>query len=318
MQEQSDFPSKWDILDAAARIAPFAHRTPVLTSSTFDKACEAEIFFKCENFQKVGAFKFRGAINTVLLLKEDRDVSAVATHSSGNHAQALALAAKMNGLPAYIVMPENAPEVKKNAVRDYGAEIVFCKPTLQAREEELEKVVKSTGAVFVPPFDDNRIISGQATAALELMEDVSDLDLIIAPVGGGGLLSGTALVATYFSNSIQVVAGEPEMANDAFLSFQQRKRVTLQAPKSIADGLLTSLSEKTFHIISDHVTDIFTVSEAEISAAMKMVWERMKVIIEPSSAVAVAALLKNPSYFKGKRIGVILTGGNVDLNNLRF
>src|SRR5690606_12812080 len=181
MPEQSDFPSKWDILDAAARIAPFARRTPVLTSSTFDKTCEAEVFFKCENFQKVGAFKFRGAINTVLLLKEDRDVKAVATHSSGNHAQALALAAKMNGLPAYIVMPENAPEVKKNAVRDYGAEIIYCKPTLQAREEELAKVVKSTGAVFVPPFDDNRIISGQATAALELMEDVNDLDLIIAP-----------------------------------------------------------------------------------------------------------------------------------------
>lgn len=311
-------PTKQDILEAAARIKPFIHQTPVLTSETLDVLSGASLFFKCENFQKVGAFKIRGATNAVLLIKEDSSVKAVATHSSGNHAQALALAAKMNALKAYIVMPETAPAVKKDAVLGYGAEVITCKPTLQAREETLEQVVKETGASFVHPFDDYRIICGQATAALEFLQEIPDLDCIITPVGGGGLLSGTALTAQYFSDNVKVFAGEPELVNDAYLSMQQQELVRLDNPKSIADGLLTSLSDKTFKIIKEHVSEIFTVGEEEIVEAMKLVWERMKVIIEPSSAVALAAILKNKNQFEGKRVGIIFSGGNVDLTKLPF
>lgn len=312
------FPTKQDIIEAAARIKPFVHKTPVLTSETLDVLSGTSLYFKCENFQKVGAFKFRGAINAVLLLKEDKSVTAVATHSSGNHAQALALAAKMNGLKAYIVMPETAPAVKRNAVLGYGAEVITCKPTLQAREETLEQVVKETGASFVHPFDDYRIICGQATAALELMQEIPNLDSMITPVGGGGLLSGTALAAQYFSDSISVFAGEPELVNDAYLSMQRHELVKLDNPKSIADGLLTSLSDKTFSIIKEHVSTIFTLTEEEIGDTMKLVWERMKIIIEPSSAVALAAILKNKNLFEGKRVGIIFSGGNVELTKLPF
>lgn len=318
MYDHTSLPTKQDILEAKFRIAPFISKTPVLTSQTFDEIIGASLFFKCENFQKVGAFKFRGATNALLLIKEDQNIQAVATHSSGNHAQAVALAAKMNGLKAYIVMPETAPAVKKNAVIGYGAEVIPCKPTLQSREETLQKVVKDTGAAFVHPFDDYRVICGQATAALELMEEISTLDCIIAPVGGGGLISGTALVAHYFSNKIKVFAGEPELVNDAYLSLKHKNLINLDNPKSIADGLLTSLSPKTFHIISNYVSEIFTVSEEEIVEAMKLVWERMKIIIEPSGAVPLAAILKNKARFKGLDVGVIFSGGNVDLTKLPF
>lgn len=319
MYDHTSLPTKQDIIEAASRIAPFISKTPVLTSQTFDAIIGASLFFKCENFQKVGAFKFRGATNTVMLIKEDdKHVKAVATHSSGNHAQALALAAKMNGLKAYIVMPETAPQVKKNAVIGYGAEVISCKPTLQSREETLQQVVKDTGAAFVHPFDDYRVICGQATAALELMKEIPTLDCIIAPVGGGGLLSGTALAAHYFSDNIKVFAGEPELVNDAYLSLKQKKLINLENPKSIADGLLTSLSPKTFQIISDHVSEIFTVTEAEIVEAMKLIWERMKIIIEPSGAVPLAAILKNKAKFKDQNVGLIFSGGNVDLTKLPF
>lgn len=315
---ENSTPTKTDIEQAAARIAPFIHKTPVLTSSTLDKISGATLFFKCENFQKVGAFKFRGAANAVSLIKEDNKVKAVATHSSGNHAQALALAARMNGLKAYIVMPENAATVKKNAVLDYGAEVIPCKPTLQAREATLRQVVQETGATFVHPFNDYRIISGQATAAKEFIEEVSGLDWILVPVGGGGLLSGTALATHYFSRKTKVGAGEPEVVNDAFLSLREGKIVTLDNQTSVADGLLTSLGPKTFAIIEKYVEKILTVSEAEIVSAMNLVWERMKIIIEPSGAVPLAALLKNKTYFRGQNVGIIFSGGNVDITRLPF
>ena len=318
MTASNSVPTREDILQAAARIAPFVHKTPVLTSQTLEAMCGAALFFKCENFQKVGAFKFRGATNAILQIKADKNVTAVATHSSGNHAQALALAAKMNELKAYIVMPETAPEVKRNAVLGYGAEVISCKPTLEAREETLKQVVADTGATFVHPFDDYRIICGQATAALELIEEVRDLDAIVAPVGGGGLISGTALAARYFGDGIEVYAAEPALVNDAYLSLQAKKMVTLKDGKSIADGLLTSLSDKTFQIITNHVSKIITVSEQEIVEAMKLVWERMKIIIEPSSAVALAAVIKSQNQFRGKRVGIIFSGGNVDLTKLPF
>lgn len=318
MTDNTLIPTKEDILQAAARIAPFIHRTPVLTSQTLDSLCGASLYFKCENFQKVGAFKFRGATNAVLQIKEDKEIHAVATHSSGNHAQALALAARMNRLKAYIVMPETAPEVKRNAVLGYGAEVITCKPTLEARENTLKQVVKDTGATIVHPFDDYRIICGQATAALELMDEVEALDAIVAPVGGGGLVSGTALAAKYFGNHPEVFAAEPEMVNDAYLSLQKKKLVTLKNAKSIADGLLTSLSPKTFQIISSHISRVITVTEQEIVDAMKLVWERMKIIIEPSSAVALAAVIKSQNQFKGMRVGILFSGGNVDLKRLPF
>ncbi len=301
---------------AAARIRPFVHRTPVLTCSTIDALGAASFFFKCENFQKVGAFKYRGATNAVQMLSDQDASRGVATHSSGNHAAALALAARVRGIPAHIVMPENAPAIKKAAVAGYGALITYCEPTLQAREDTLADVIEATGAAEVHPYNDTRIIAGQSTAARELFEDVPDLHIVMTPVGGGGLLSGTALSAHYFSPGTAVIAGEPLGADDAARSFRAGHIIPSVAPKTIADGLLTSLGDKTFAVISRLVSDIVTVDEDAIVAAMRLVWERMKIVIEPSSAVPLAAALSGRIDVAGKRIAIIFSGGNCDLARL--
>ena len=309
-------PTIREIREASERIKPYVHRTPVLTCSTLDRFCGAELFFKCENFQKAGAFKIRGATNAVFSLEEHEASRGVATHSSGNHAAALALAAKWRGVPAYLVMPENASDVKKNAVAGYGAEITFCRPTLSAREQGLARVVDRTGAAFIPPYNDYRVISGQGTAAMELCEEVADLDVMMTPVGGGGLLSGTALATSALSPKTLVIAAEPKGADDAFRSFHAGKIIPSRNPQTIADGLLTSLGDLTFPIIREYVKDIVTVSEEAIVEAMRAVWERMKIIIEPSAALPLGALLSTRTEIPGKRIGIILSGGNADLANL--
>jgi len=309
-------PNLADILAAAGRIAPYAYRTPVLTCAALDARLGARIFLKCENFQKVGAFKFRGAANAVFSLSNDAAARGVATHSSGNHAQALALAARLRGIPAFIVMPDNAPAVKKAAVAGYGGRITFCESTLKAREATLERVVQETGAEIVHPYNDDRVIAGQGTAALELLEDVPGLDAMLVPVGGGGLLSGTAIAATSLRPGIRIIAAEPEGADDAFRSFQAGRIIPSTAPRTIADGLLTSLGDRTFPVIRERVERIVTVSEAAIIAAMKFVWERAKLIIEPSSAVPVAALWEKKIDLGGLRVGIILSGGNVNLDRL--
>ena len=308
------------IREAHKRIQAYIHRTPVLTNASLDKLSGARLFFKCENLQKVGAFKMRGATNAVFSLPEEERRKGVATHSSGNHAQALALAARLAGISAYIVMPENSPKVKIAAVKGYGAEIIFCKPTLQAREDTLEEVVARTGASFIHPYNNHEVIAGQATAALELFEQTEqqELDVLIAPVGGGGLLSGTALATHYFSPNTQVIAGEPAGANDAWQSLQEGRLIPQQNPQTVADGLRTSLGDKTFAIIREHIGEIICVKEEEIIAAMRLIWERMKIIIEPSAAVPLAAILQTKDRWQGKRIGLILTGGNVDLEQLPF
>ena len=301
---------------AAERIRPYAHRTPVLTCSSLDAMSGAELFFKCENLQKVGAFKFRGAANTVFSLSEKEASAGVATHSSGNHAQALALAARLRGIPSHIVMPENSPKVKVAAVRGYGARIVFCAPTQKDREQTLERVVAETGATFIHPYNNPGIIAGQGTCALELLEQVSDLDLVMAPVGGGGLLSGTALSCHYLRPEVRVIAGEPKGADDAFRSLRDGRIYPSENPRTVADGLRTSLGTLTFPIIRRYVERIVTVEEESIVAAMRHVWERMKVLIEPSAAVPLAAILEGGVEAVGKRIGIILSGGNVDLDSL--
>ncbi len=305
-----------DIRQAAERIRPYAHRTPVLTNESLNRQVEAQVFLKCENLQKVGAFKFRGACNAVFSISDEEAARGVCTHSSGNHAAALALSARMRGIPAYIVMPSNAPQVKKDAVAGYGGMITFCEPTLEARESTLDRIRLDTGASVVHPYNDERVIAGQGTAALELLEDVPDLDVIIAPVGGGGLLSGTSIAATEIKNGIRVIAGEPEMADDAFRSMQAGEIIPSVNPKTIADGLLTSLGTLTFPIIQKNVEQIVTVSEAGIIASMKFVWERAKIIIEPSSAVAVGVLWEKKIDLHGLKIGIIISGGNVDLKKL--
>lgn len=307
-----------DLENTKKRITPFVHKTPVLRSTFFDDLTDSNLFFKCENFQKVGAFKYRGATNAALQLSDQQREKGVIAHSSGNHAQALALAAKTQGIKAHIVMPSNAPNVKSAAVAGYGAEITFCEPTLAARENTVASLIHKFGYTEIHPFDNDHIIAGQATVAMELLEEVPELDIIITPVGGGGLLSGTALAAHYFGNATKVYAGEPKGADDAKQSFDAGKLIPQLNPNTIADGLLTSLSPRTFHIIQEHVEDIITVSEEEIKEAMKLVWERMKIIIEPSSAVPVAAILRSKTVFKNKRIGIIISGGNVDLGNLPF
>ena len=276
------------------------------------------LFLKCENFQKIGAFKYRGATNAVLTLTAEEKKNGVATHSSGNHAQALALAAKINGLKAYIVMPENSSSVKINAVRGYGAEVILCAPNQKAREDTLAEVMKKTGATLIHPYNNYSIIAGQATAAKELIEEIKDLDIVMAPVGGGGLLSGTALSTHYFSPKSIVIAGEPLNADDAYRSLKEGVLLPSNPPNTIADGLLTSLGDKTFDIIRKHVKEIVLVTEEEIIAAMRLVWERMKIIIEPSSAVPIAAAIKSKDRLKGKRVGIIISGGNVDLGKLPF
>jgi threonine dehydratase len=304
------------VRQAALRIAHVVHRTPVLRSDFFDRATGARVFFKCENFQKVGAFKFRGASNAVLSLEDDEARRGVVTHSSGNHAQALALAARMRGIPATIVMPSNAPAVKRAAVAGYGAKIVSCEPSVRSREETADAVMRRTGAVFVHPYNDPRIIAGQGTAGLELLEDVPNLDVVLAPVGGGGLLSGTAIAVRSLRPIAKVLGAEPKGADDAARSLATGHILPSDNPQTVADGLRTSLGELTFRLIRQQVEDIVTVEDAATMNAMRLVWERMKIVIEPSAAVPVAVLLENADRFAGRRVGVILSGGNVDLDTL--
>jgi len=304
------------VREAARRIEPFVHRTPVLTCSSLDRMVNAELYFKCENFQKVGAFKFRGACNAVFSLSDEEASRGVGTHSSGNHAAALALAARLRGVPAFIVMPRNASKVKVAAVAGYGGQIFPCEPTETGREERMAEVLKETRAAFIHPSNDPLVIAGQGTAALELMQDVPDLDVVMAPVGGGGLLSGTALAVAGFSPDTRILGAEPEGADDAYRSLQQGRIIPSVNPHTVADGLLTSLGDNTFPIIKEHVEQIVTVSEEAIIAGMRHVWERMKIVIEPSAAVPVGALLESKVDLSRLRIGVILSGGNVDLDKL--
>ncbi len=307
--------SKQDIEQAHERIKPFVHETAVLTSEAINSIAACEIFFKCENFQKIGAFKMRGATNAFLQLTPAEKINGVITHSSGNHAQAVAKAAKETNCKAYIVMPKNAPKVKVAAVEGYGGKITFCEPTLAAREENVEKLIKKNQATFIHPYDNKEVITGQATVAKELVEQVKNLDCLICPVGGGGLLAGTALSSYYFGNQIQVFAGEPEGADDAKRSFESGTLIPQVKPNTIADGLLTSLGKLNFEIIKSGVSDVFTVNDQEIVVAMRLIWERMKIIVEPSCAVPLAAILKNKEIFKNQRVGLLLSGGNVDLEH---
>jgi len=311
-------PEVTDIQAAYSRIKPFIHRTPVLSSKNLNEYFNCDLFFKCENFQKAGAFKFRGATNAVLLLNSEEKSRGVVTHSSGNHAAALSLAAAMNGVHANIVMPDNAPIVKKNAVSGYGAEITYCKPTLQARELTTQIIIEKSGATLIHPYDNFNVICGQGTAALELLEEQADLEMVIAPIGGGGLMSGTATYVKGRNKGIIVVGAEPHNANDAYISFTTGKLTPSVNPLTVADGLLTSLSELTFSIIQEKVDRIFTADEASIIDCMLLVWERMKIIIEPSSAIVLAIVKENPDIFRGKKIGLIISGGNVDFRNLPF
>jgi threonine dehydratase len=313
-----NLPTLSDIRAAHARIKPFIHWTPVLSSGQLNSLFGCNMYFKCENFQKAGAFKFRGATNAILSLSDDEKRKGVVTHSSGNHAAALALAGRMNGVKSYIVMPESAPVVKKNAVAGYGGQITFCKPTLEAREETTLKIMQETGATLVHPYDNFNVICGQGTAALELLEEKNDLDIVIAPVGGGGLLSGTSTTVKGIDKKIRVYAAEPMNADDAFRSFTFGKIVPSVNPKTVADGLLTSLSTLTFTIIMKNVDGIYTAREESIIESMLLVWERMKIIIEPSSATVLAIIKENPEVFRGKKIGLIISGGNVDFRKLPF
>jgi threonine dehydratase len=314
--EQPPIPSFDDVRRAAERIRPWAHRTPVLTCAGLDRLAGAQLHFKCENLQKVGAFKFRGATNAVFALSDEAARRGVATHSSGNHAAALALAARNRGIAATIVMPRTAPAVKKAAVAGYGAEIVYCEPTLAAREATLAEVVARTGATVVHPYNDPMVIAGQGTAALELLEQVPGLEVVMTPVGGGGLTSGTALTVAALAPGCRVIAAEPAAADDAWRSLRAGRIVPSGDPQTVCDGLRTSLGELTFAIIRRHVAEILTVGEAEIIAAMRVMWERMKVLVEPSSAVPLAALLAHPDRCAGLRVGIIVSGGNVDLERL--
>jgi threonine dehydratase/serine racemase len=308
------------VREAAARIAGFVHRTPVMTSETLDRFAGRRLFFKCENLQKVGAFKYRGATNAVRKLTEEEAARGVVTHSSGNHAQALALAARVRGTPAYIVMPKTATPVKKAAVEGYGGIVTLCEPTLEARERTAAEIVERTGATLIPPYDHADVIAGQGTAALELLEDVPDLDAIITPVGGGGLLSGVCIAARGVKPGIRVFGAEPLGADDAARSMAAGTLIPQTAPNTIADGLLTSLGQLTWPIIRDKVERVFTVTDDQIRAAMRLVWERMKLVIEPSAAVPVAVVLADEfrSLTGIDRAGIMLSGGNVNLDKLWF
>jgi threonine dehydratase len=303
------------ISQAHKRIKPFIEHTPVLTSSSLNEMAGCQLFFKCENFQKVGAFKARGAINAALKLPDEERKNGLATHSSGNHAQAIARAGKILNVKSYIVMPRTAPEIKKRGVRGYGGEIFECEPTLQAREETLAQVIKKTGASEIHPFNNYNVMEGQATCAKELFEQVPKLDVVMTPVGGGGLLSGTALATKFFSPATIVIGGEPAGSDDAYRSMQSGKIEPAQS-NTIADGLLTTLGDKTFPIIYENVKEIITVTDEEIIAAMRLIWERLKIIVETSCAVPFAAVLKRKEKFKDMRVGIILSGGNVDLEKI--
>lgn len=304
--------------EAGKRVAPFVHKTLVLTSYFLNEKSGAQLFFKCENFQKMGAFKMRGAINAIQQLSDAQKKAGVVTHSSGNFGQALALAAKSLAVPAYIVMPQSAPSVKVEAVRGYGGLVTITASNLEAREKAADKIVQEKGAVLLHPSNDMEVILGQGTAAMELLEEIEDLDYILTPVGGGGLLAGTALAAHYFGKNTRVIGGEPLAMDDAYRALKSGKIEANEFGDTIADGLKTNLGDINFPIIKTLVTDIIRVEEDEIIAAMRLIWERMKIIIEPSSAVAFGALLKEKERFKNNKVGIILSGGNVDLSNLPF
>lgn len=318
MKDQGEMyiPTFQDMLDAHERIKPYIHRTPVLTSSYFNELTGAELFFKCENFQKAGAFKVRGASNAVFGLSEADAARGVCTHSSGNHALSLSYAAGRRGIPCHVVMPRTAPEAKKAAVRGYGGIITECEPSTSSREAVFAEVQARTGGDFVHPYNDARVIAGQGTCSREFMEQVDGLDMMVAPIGGGGMISGTCLTLSHIAPDVQIIAAEPEQADDAYRSFKAGHIIADDAPVTIADGLKVPLKERTWHFVSNHVTDILTASEQEIIDAMKLTWQRMKIVMEPSCAVPLAVILKNKERFAGKRVGVIVTGGNVDLDSL--
>ena len=309
-----------DVRSAAERIKGVGHRTPVLTSKTLDQLAGRKLFFKCENFQKVGAFKFRGGWNAVSMLSDSEAERGVCTHSSGNHAQAVAYSAQKRGIPAYIVMPNNSPDVKLNAVKGYGANITLCEPTLEARRTTLDGIAKKTGAAVIHPFNNPNVIAGQGTAALELIEEIGELDAVIAPIGGGGLMSGTCITTRSLLPKAKLFGAEPKGADDAYRSLKEGRMLPQENPNTICDGLLTSMGENTWNILKDHLNDIYTVSDDEVIKAMKLIWERMKIIIEPSCATPVAAVMG--AEFKQldgiEKIGIILTGGNIDLSKLPF
>lgn len=309
-------PTLEDVRAAARRIAGRVHRTPVMHCSVVDGMLGGEVYFKCESLQRIGAFKARGATNAVLSLPDEEAARGVATHSSGNHGAALAMAARDRGIPSWVVVPDNAPRVKRESVAREGATVVDCQPGLANREAALSKVVEETGATPIHPYDDDRVIAGQGSAALELMQDVPGLSLILAPIGGGGLISGTAIAAKGVSPGIRVVACEPEQADDACRSFREKRRVVMDSPETIADGLRASIGERNFRIVMALVDDIVTVGEDAIVEGMRLIWERLRIVIEPSAAVPVAALLNGSIRLEGSRVGVILTGGNVDLDGL--
>ncbi len=309
-------PTYTDVITAHDRIRPYIHRTPVLTSTYFNELTGAELFFKCENFQKAGAFKVRGACNAVFGLPDDMLEKGVATHSSGNHALSLSYAAGRRGIPCTVVMPKTAPEAKKAAVRGYGGTIVECEPSTSSREAVFAEVQERTGAEFVHPYNDPRVIAGQGTCSREMMEQVPGLDAVIAPIGGGGMISGTCLTLSNIAPGVEIYAAEPEQADDAYRSFKAGHIIADDAPVTVADGLKVPLKELTWHFVSNHVTDILTASEDEIVDAMKLTWQRMKIVMEASCAVPMATILKNRDVFRGKRVGVIVTGGNVDLDKL--
>jgi threonine dehydratase len=313
---QMYIPTFDDVKAAHKRIAPYIHRTPVLTSSYFNDLTGAELFFKCENFQKAGVFKVRGACNAVFGLTDEKAAKGVATHSSGNHAQALSYAAGRRGIKATVVMPNTAPEAKKAAVRSYGGEVLECEPSTAAREAMLEELVAETGADFVHPYNDHRVISGQGTSSLELYQDIGELDAVVAPIGGGGMISGTCLTMSNVSPKTEIYAAEPKNADDVYRSFRAGEIIEDDSPQTVADGLKVSMRPRTWHFVSQYVTDVLLASEEEIIDSMYLTWQRMKIVIEPSSAVPLATILKNKEIFAGKRVGVIITGGNVDLKKL--
>lgn len=309
-------PTYDDVLAAHARIAPYIHRTPILTSSYLDALTGASLFFKCENFQKAGAFKVRGASNAVFGLSDADAARGVATHSSGNHALSLSYAAGRRGIPCAVVMPRTAPQAKKDAVRGYGGTITECEPSTTSREDVFARVQAQTGADFVHPYNDPRVIAGQATCSRELMDQVEGLEQVIAPIGGGGMISGTCLTLSAIAPKVQIFAAEPEQADDAFRSLRAGHIIADDAPNTVADGLKVPLKDLTWHFVKSRVTDILTASEQEIIDAMRLTWARMKIVIEPSCAVPLATILKNADMFRGRRVGVIITGGNVDLDKL--
>ncbi len=312
----TNWPTFDDVIVAHERIAPYVHRTPVLTSSFLNDLTGAELFFKCENLQKAGAFKARGASNAVFGLTDAQAAKGVATHSSGNHGTCLSYAAGRRGIPCTVVMPRTAPQAKKDAVKGYGGRVIECDPSTSSREAVFADVVAETGAEFVHPYNDLRVIVGQATCSREMLEQIRGLDAIIAPIGGGGMISGTCLTVSSIAPAVQIYAAEPEQADDACRSFKAGHIIADDAPETIADGLKVPLKENTWHYVQKHVTDILTASEDEIVEAMKLTWKRMKIVIEPSCAVPLATILKNPQVFRGRRVGVVITGGNVDLDKL--